>query len=179
MARQFSCGRGGLPAPKRQIANDGFDGFGVVTMSTVALVAAGGNTASQITIPAATLVRTRGVVSVSVRSTGATVNHMQAAFGLLVVTAEAVAVGITAVPTPLSQIENDWFVWAGFAFNISNATITQESNRGIITLPIDSRGMRKLKLGDSLVAVLEVRQEDTTTGTVVDFAYALRQQFKL
>ena len=126
-----------------------------------------------------TLVRTRGRLMVSVRAVGAQPNKITGAFGMYVTTAEAFAVGVSAVKSPIDDAETMWFVWEPFAFAISNATITQESNRGILSVAIDSRGQRKLKATDVLVAVIEVVQDVSTTGTIVDAAYSVRQQFKL
>ena len=171
--------RGGLQAPKRQIANGVFEGFGVVTMGAAVLGSASGTIGAIVQEAAMTLVRTRGRLMVSVRAVGAQPNHISGAFGLYVTTAEAFAVGITALKTPLDDGATMWFVWEPFSFAITNATITQESNRGIVQMAIDSRGQRKLKASDVMVAVVEVRQETATTGTIVDFTYQFRQQFKL
>ena len=174
-------GRGrALQAPKRQIANDGFGGrffgeaFGVsLTLSAIGTVAA------EILVPALTLVRTRGRISLFVRVSGAATNTFHGAFGLMIVSKEASLAGIASISTPLDDIERTWFVWQPitmYAVPAGSQTVTQA---GYFTAEIDSRGQRKMKAGDVTVAVLELIQGTATTGTIIDGTYEFRQQFKL
>ncbi len=49
----------------------------------------------------------------------------------------------------------------------------------VMARQFDSRGQRKLKNGDALVAVIEGSQSDNTTGTVIRVGVNWRSQFKL
>ena len=131
-------------------------------------------------IPAATLVRTRGALSVRVTNSGTADNGFAMVFGMYVCTVDAFNVGITALQKPLTAIENDWYVYEPFAFSTSlvgtqntNALSSQEIRQ------FDSRGQRKLKAGDVLVAVIEGHQVSATTGSVIDVTCMWRSQFKL
>ena len=75
------------------------------------------------------------------------------AFGLCVVTQQATAIGVTAVPSPYTDQDSDvWFVhqfWAAaWKFNTSGAaspTVYQ----------FDSKAMRKVEDGQDLISVFE------------------------
>ncbi len=60
------AGRGGLQAPKRQIANDGFGGFGTLTFGASATATALGSIGAVILEPALTVVRLRGIFAAAV-----------------------------------------------------------------------------------------------------------------
>ena len=75
------------------------------------------------------------------------------AVGLAVVSDEAVAVGVTAVPTPLTQLGSSlWFV--------NQLMFGEESRLATLALPpvhysIDSKAMRKVEVGSDIIVVLE------------------------
>ena len=179
MARQFR-GRGGLQAPKRQIANDGVDAINATLLTMgAANIQSIGLGSLELTVPAATLVRTRGSFSVRWRVSGASNNRGNGAFGMIVASNEAVGVGLSALPSPLTEIENDWFVYVPFTL-IKSATAVEVNDLATVQhIPFDSRGMRKLKLGESLVGVVEFTQVNGTTGSLLDVAAQFRVQLKL
>jgi len=181
MGRSFR-GRSGLPAPKRQIGNDGLSGTGFVTMTVGAstLGNVGFNTFLLVTAIALTLVRTRGEFFARLRDSGGADNLITGAYGQIVVSENAANVGITAVPVPLTDIENDWFVWVPFTLH-ADAAVGQplDSPSAIVRIPFDSRGQRKLKQGEALVSIVEIAQSDATTGTIIDFVHSFRNQSKL
>jgi len=75
------------------------------------------------------------------------------AFGIAVVSDEAVAVGITAIPTPAAQLGSGlWFV--------NQLCFGEESRLADKALPpmhyqIDSKAMRKVEAGSDIVVVVE------------------------
>ena len=158
MARGFTSTRRGFQAPKRQIANDGLDSEGSVVLTFLATDSARaiGSLALVVTVPAATLVRTRGALAITTRASGTLNNPIAGAVGMMVVSQEAAVVGITAVPTPMDDIENDWFVYEPFAF-VAKAAGTEPAGTlsSTVLRQFDSRGQRKLKDGDALVVVVE------------------------
>ena len=185
MARRFS-GRGrSLPAPKRQIANTGLDGSIGTSIGTITFGASVGPVKAPLSIgltatfPAATLVRTRGALLVEMLVSGGATNEVTGAVGMIVVSSDALAVGITALPGPLSDIENDWFVYEPFALGTEAVNPPADSRVSHASFRFDSRGMRKMKFGESLVMVAEAVQSDATTGTVIRLATQFRNQFKL
>ena len=183
MARRFTGrGRGSLPAPKRQIANDGLEsGPSIATLTFLATTnaVAGFSVGLLTAVPAATLVRTRGELVIKVLTSGNITNQIAGAFGMIVVSENAFGAGITALPTPLVDIENDWFVYEPFALQLEANNPPQDSIAAHRVVRFDSRGMRKLKDGDVLAMVIEANQTDATTGTVVRAAAHFRSQFKL
>ena len=171
----------GLQAPRRQIANDGLGavGQGILTFGATSTASAIGDLAFLISVPAATLVRTRGAISVHAQAVGAVEDNILVAYGIIVVSENAVNVGLTAVPDPLVDIENDWFVYGTFAMSAVSTNPAAISILMNQTHQFDSRGQRKLKLGDALALVVSASQDISTTGTVLRFSYGWRQQFKL
>ena len=84
----------------------------------------------------------------------------EVALGLCVVTENAFGVGITAVPTPLTDIGWDGWLWhwAGSVYGPST-TVTNAEGSANVRIPIDSKAMRKFKETDVMLAVLEVSAE--------------------
>ena len=180
MARRFAGSRGGLQAPKRQIANDGVDASntGTITMGANVL---GQTTLGfvQVNVPALTLVRTRGAFRVDLQVNGAIRTMYNGAYGIIVVSNQAVAAGIGSLPLPLEQIENDWVVYVPFCLR-NEATAGAPADLGShLHLEFDSRGMRKLKDGESLAGVVQIAQDPVITGTVIQVGSQFRMQFKL
>ncbi len=96
-----------------------------------------------------TIRRTRGMIWVA--SDQATVLEDQiGAVGMMIVTDRAVAVGITAIPDPVTEATDDgWFVWV---------PILQQGDTGPnhisgFQYPFDSKAMRKVPEGFSIVVV--------------------------
>jgi len=169
-------GRGGLPAPKRQIANDGFEDL-VNSLTTVVGTAKVAAVSSFLIVEAAaTIVRTRGelMLTTTTAQPGA---HIRGAFGMIVASSDAATVGVTALPGPLSDIENDWFVWQPVNLFHQSATENEASRGQNFRYPFDSRGMRKVKAGEVLVLMMELASD--VAGSVILAEYAFRVQAKL
>ena len=122
---------------------------------------------------AITLVRTRGMFSVKPNSVAADVDIV-GAIGAGVVSAEAFAIGITALPTPFSDADwPGWFVWESFAFHVENVSAAGFDPLASLQIPVDSKGMRKIGASEVVVFVAE---SQIGTFDVVD---ATRGLFKL
>ncbi len=102
-----------------------------------------------------TIVRTHMVIQVVSDQLIATELGI-AAYGLCVVTDQAEAIGVTAIPTPVTDAKSDaWFLhqWLVANFNfVSGAGF--ESNAGQ-TWTLDSKAMRKVSEDEDLVGVIE------------------------
>jgi len=102
-----------------------------------------------------TIVRTRGVWSVSSDQLIAN-ESQQVAYGSIVVSDEAVAVGITAVPTPVAQDASSWI-----HYDMTLQTFDFISAVGAFPdmapwrMVIDSKSMRKVEEGQDLITVVE------------------------
>ena len=169
--------RGGIKPPQRQISNSQLTGEvdGLVT-SSAAIVKAAYNFFFQLTANAATLVRTRGELSVRVAAAAAGNSITRGAMGMIVASTDAATIGVTAVPGPLSDATNDWFVWVPFTL-MHDSVLTEFDSKFVATVPFDSRGMRKMKNGEAVVIVLEV--ESDLSGSAIDSAFVARVQTKL
>ncbi len=102
-----------------------------------------------------TIVRTRGVWSVFSDQTAADENQF-VQFGGIVVSDQAVAVGITAVPTPAEQDSSPWFFFdtALQRFNIGS-DIGLVPNFAPDRYVIDSKSMRKVEEGQDIIGVVQ------------------------
>ena len=102
-----------------------------------------------------TIVRTRGILHFRSDQTGALENY-QAAFGMAVVYDQAVAIGVTAVPTPDTDRGSDLF----FVFEEGYSQFTFISGVGVdpdggLTFRYDSKAMRKVEVGQDVAITAE------------------------
>ncbi len=120
-----------------------------------------------------TLLRVRGRVQVQLDA-AAVDERVTVAMGLIVVPDRAASVGITAVPLPSSNGEDDW-LWHGFAMVTSGAEAAIVPDALIATIEIDSKAMRKVKPDESLVFVVEsVSAATVDQGGSFDVIYGYR-----
>ncbi len=173
MARGFSRSGGGrFKPPQRQITNLGIDGEIDGTVLVVGTVKAAGTTGIA-TIGSGTIVRTRGQLSIHAEASPASQSIVRGAFGIILVSSDAFAAAV--VPGPMSDSENDWYVWVPFAMNLG-ATVVAEDILANVRIDFDSRGMRKSKTGDVSAVIIEYVSD--VAGGTMDLSYALREQFK-
>ncbi len=106
-----------------------------------------------------TIVRTRGWLSVR-SDQQAAVENFAMGFGIAVVSDQAVAVGVTAVPTPTTDDESDaWYI-----HRIVQSTNVVDAGASILGLELDSRAMRKVEEGYDIAMSIE---NPLATGVVV------------
>ena len=127
---------------------------GATLMASFDTSAAGNPNAAAI---GSTIVRTRGQISIIPTAVGADLNIV-GAFGIGIVSSQALAIGITAVPEPFDEADWDgWYVWRSFSYNVEfiDATGTQflEWN-----FEVDSKAMRKLSENEAFVFVAQSQQ---------------------
>jgi len=114
---------------------------------------------------AETIVRTRGEVNCAIDVSGALLEGFdEVAFGICVVSENAFGVGVTAVPSPIS--DKPWggwlWYWTGSIFTVATVP-TDAEGCAVVRIPIDSKAMRKIKRTDIMIGVAEALVE---TGTV-------------
>jgi len=91
-----------------------------------------------------------------------------------VVSNDALAVGITALPSPGNDVANDgWFVWVPFLSTIKAATV--ETDVGYSTI-VDSKAQRIVHEGESIVVVAE--NFHATTGLQLAFNFRMLSRFR-
>ena len=102
-----------------------------------------------------TVVRTRFMVYLRSDQTAAAEDQV-VGLGHAVVSDEAVAVGVTAVPTPIAQLGSDlWFAIDVLATGVQDAAGGTSGGIRGITRFLDSRAMRKVAVGQDIVSVAE------------------------
>jgi len=120
-----------------------------------------------------TVVRTRGMLLVNSDQTAATERQL-GAYGFAVVSEQAAAIGVTAVPTPVTDQDSDlFFVYESFARmqNVASAIGISE----YMPQTFDSKAMRKVEDGSTIVDVMEL----SSLSDGVTFQVAFRQLIKL
>ena len=101
-----------------------------------------------------TIVRSRGRITIQPQVYSADLNIV-GAFGIGLVSSEAAAVGITAIPEPFSDADwGGWMVWQSFAlhYEFHDATGSFLESEAI---EIDSKAMRKVEPNSVMVFVAE------------------------
>ena len=101
-----------------------------------------------------TIVRTRGFWSIRTDQQSAD-EIQEMAMGHIIVTDEALAIGITAVPTPAQQSGSSWFVFdsmmSSYDFE-SGVGVQARANR---LQQYDSKAMRKVEEGQDVISVVQ------------------------
>ena len=146
-ARRSFAGRDG---PKRMTEWSQYSGAGFAAVS-----AGGATLLSTIAFESpGTLIRTRGLISIKPQSFAADVGIV-GAFGIAMVSAEAAAVGITALPEPHSDADwGGWMVLQPFAFHYE----FQDGSGGLlgsVQIEVDSKAMRKVGLSTVAIFIAE------------------------
>ena len=101
-----------------------------------------------------TIIRARGIISIRATAEGAS-QTINGAFGVGLVSAEALAVGITALPTPHSDADwGGWMVWKPFGLRwlVDTAVGAEWAH---VMIEIDSKAMRKVEASSAMVFVAE------------------------
>ena len=129
-------------------------------------------------VPGVTLVRTRGELNIVMQSKANAGDGFQGAFGIGKATNAAIAVGISAVPTPITEQEWDgWLFWAAISVHVGDATagdVNWENATQRIT--VDSKVMRKIEQEESFYACIEVVELGTSE---IDVFFDSRMLVKL
>ena len=94
---------------------------------------------------------------------------------MAVVTDQAAAIGVTAVPTPITdQASDNWFLWEPWAQGFVVATNIGIQSQGFTRYDFDSKAMRKVDDGDTAVVVM---QNNAAVG--LEFLMMFRMLLKL
>ncbi len=105
-----------------------------------------------LSIEGATLVRLRGNIQIYLTTSAALQNGFEGSVALGVFTSEAFAIGVTAVPLPLTDVEWDGWIW-NQQFRVEGPVSTGIG--AFQTYPVDTKAMRKLRVGDTVALVAE------------------------
>jgi len=102
-----------------------------------------------------TVLRTVG--SISIKSDQAAASEDQiGAFGLYVVSSRALAIGLTAIPGPVTNASEDgWFVWQGFAQTLEFVSAVGVEPGMATTYHFDSKAKRVVGTGMGIAIMVE------------------------
>ena len=141
-----------------------FDGTGTTPGSSTTAALLNVLNAAALALTPFTIVRTRGYFHI--RSDQEAADEDQALnLGYAVVSEQASAIGITAIPTPTTDRGSDlWFVYESLAS--SQFAGGDTSLRGI-GKEYDSRAMRKVEEGQDIVTVIETEVAGLTSGLFI------------
>jgi len=115
-----------------------------------------------------TIARVRGLATLSLLTAAANGDGFFGAFGMAIVTAAAAAIGVTAIPTPLT--EAGWDGWLLHQY-LSVERITAGSDIGegwseYDRRVLDSKAMRKANEDEVLIGVWEGAETGISTGAI-------------
>ena len=136
---------------------DGPNGTVAATVDSSALF---GNS-QQIAQDGLTLVRIRGELNCALSTITTSLDGFgRVAAGICVVSENAFAVGVTAIPTPADDIAWDGWIWYSIVSLFGpSATVSNSDGPANVRIPIDSKAMRKLRAPDVLVGVMQFQTE--------------------
>ncbi len=137
----------------------------VTTMTVTGGTIIGSLNAAALALRPFTIVRSHFELLLKSDQSAATENQV-AAFGLAVVSDQAAAVGVSAVPTPDTDSGSDlWFVHQYLMGAFDFTTGTGYRNVGE-RYSVDSKAMRKVDIGQDLVIVAEM-DSNTSSGVIL------------
>jgi len=113
-----------------------------------------------------TVVRTRGLLYLSSDQIAAS-EDQYCAYGETVVSEQAATAGIASVPTPIVEPESDWHVYETLMSDFRFGTGIGFVSPGGMERVFDSKAMRKVDVGEQLVAVVEAGAGAVSDGITV------------
>ena len=131
-------------------------------------------------VPNPTLVRVRGQVFSQLGSVASALGDaILVAHAIMVVDAKQLAIGVTAMPLPLTSNSED-FLWFGQSFMANNTVGSAIFNDTFYMdrINVDSKAMRKITLNQVLVMVSEMDLLSGSGGEDMRFGFNLRMLFK-
>ncbi len=102
-----------------------------------------------------TIVRTHMHLSLQSDQVAASEDQI-AVYGECIVSDQAVAIGVTAVPTPFTDIDSDlWYLWVTLQNSLLVVSASGNSTNFNYQREVDSKAMRKVEEGQDAITVLE------------------------
>ncbi len=151
--------------PRRKTAwaqGPGSTGLTSITASSVAIIGSG----SVPTVPELTVARIRGLFDIFLTSSTSPGDGFFGALGIGMVQTPAFAAGISAIPTPLSELGSENWLWLSH-FSVHEASADgQGSGTDHQRVFIDSKAMRKQSAEQTLYIALEVVEIGTAAASL-------------
>jgi len=101
-----------------------------------------------------TILRVRGDILFAFGGVTVALDEMTFAMGLGLVSSDAAALGATAMPDPAAEADYPWLWWKEFSMFSTFAidgTGTDHSGQLQVRIPVDTKAMRRVKPGQTLV----------------------------
>jgi len=103
-----------------------------------------------------TIIRTRGHIAIMTDQAAAAQEDQIGAVGMAIASDQAVAVGVGSLPTPYTDQDSDlWFMHQYFVNRTRVDSASVHSASGLNIFPFDSKAMRKMEEGQTLIVVVE------------------------
>ena len=123
----------------------------------------------------ATIIRTRGTLWIATDQFAATEQPL-GAMGMAVVTDQAAGIGVTAVPTPITDSPSDeFFLWLPWFADVRDMGTGTVQFNTFSRFDFDSKAMRKVTDGTTAVVVLE----NSSSAAGANYAIMFRMLVKL
>ena len=103
-----------------------------------------------------TIVRIRGIFQIGATGTpAAATDGIDGAFGICIVSNDAFAVGVTAIPGPVTDMQWDGWMYHRFVNSVATAWGSSADEYSFVDFEIDSKAMRKIGVNDTVCGVFE------------------------
>ena len=118
-----------------------------------------------------TLVRLRGQTDIFLQTSDALNSGFHGAIGVGIATDAAVAVGVTAVPTPITEETWDGWLWHHY-FSLTTAGAISAAGAALswsgegessMRIEVDSKAMRKIAVAETIYCAIEVIEVGAAT----------------
>ena len=164
--------RGSSPvrrAPRRKTSWEfGPGGTAVTTISAPTTTVIGGGVAAAEN--GLTLVRLRGSLQAYLKTGDGANAGFHCTFGIGIASADAFAVGVTALPNPGDDPGwPGWLYWRVFDIHAFSATIAESfgpNGLASVQFEVDSKAMRKLGINETIFASLQTIEAGTSTMSI-------------
>ena len=162
MARRSGLSRR-IQVPRRSRTwslGPGGTGVTVFTASSVAILGSGVTPVGT----ESTLARTRGLLEIFLTGATSAGDGFQGAFGIGKATAAAFTVGVTAIPTPITEVAWDGWLYHRFISLHAPATVSAGVTPAVTErIEIDSKAMRKITDEEVFFAAVEFTEIGAAT----------------
>jgi len=114
-----------------------------------------------------TVVRLRGELQAYMTAVVAANDGYSCAVGACIVSNDAFAIGVTAVPTPIEDMDwNGWLYHRFFHVHSVSTAVTATDSSLVLRFEVDSKAMRKIAVNETLCMVMEVLERGTASLSV-------------
>ena len=152
----------GLQFPRRQTGwDEGPQGNTTISSITSTIFTTG----AQANIAGLTIVRLHGELLLTLNFVASALDgFFRCAFGICIVTENAFNAGAGSVPAPVADVDwEGWMVHQFFSIRAISATLGNTEGPANFRMKIDSKSMRKVRISDVVVGVVECTNETGTT----------------